>query len=64
MDSSDVAELSSIANSLEDILRRIDQLSRRYEGTPREDDAIRLRDVERGLGSALRRLEAAVRDLR
>jgi hypothetical protein len=59
--SSDLAELSSISTTLDDILRRIDDISRRYEGTPREDFAVRLRDVERALGSAGRRLEALLR---
>ena len=61
VDSSDLAELSSLATTLDDILRRMDDMSRRYEGTPREDFAVRLRDVERGLGSTVRRLEALMR---
>ena len=61
VESSDLAELSSIATTLDDILRRIDDMSRRYEGTPREDFAVRLRDVERSLGSSVRRLEALLR---
>ena len=59
--SSDLAELSSISTTLDDILRRMDEISRRYEGTPREDFAVRLRDVERALGSSVRRLEALLR---
>ena len=61
VESSDLAELSSISTTLDDILRRIDDMSRRYEGTPREDFAARLRDVERSLGSSVRRLEALLR---
>jgi len=61
VESSDLAELSSISTTLDDILRRIDDMSRRYEGTPREDFASRLRDVERTLGSSVRRLEALLR---
>ena len=59
--SSDLAELSSIGTTLDDIMRRIDDMSRRYEGTPREDFAVRLREVERAMGSAVRRLEALLR---
>ena len=61
VESSDLAELSSIATTLEDILHRIDDMSRRYEGTPREDFAVRLREVDRSLGSGVRRLEALLR---
>jgi hypothetical protein len=61
VDSGDLAELSSISTTLDDILRRIDDISCRYEGTPREDFAVRLRDVERALGSTVRRLEALLR---
>jgi hypothetical protein len=64
VESGDLAELSSISTTLDDLLRRIDAMSERYEGTPREDFAMRLRDVERGLGSTVRRVEALLRTSR
>ena len=64
VETSDLAELSSIETTLDDIMRRIDDMSRRYEGTPREDFAVRLREVERAMGSAIRRLESLLRSPR
>ena len=61
MESSDLSDLSSVSSTLDDMTARIEAIARRYEDSPREDLAARLREVERSLGSAVRRLEALLR---
>ncbi|MGQ0830551.1 MAG: hypothetical protein ACT4OV_02630 [Microthrixaceae bacterium] len=56
----DSAQLSSLATALEDLTRRITRLADGYQGSPREDIAADLYDVERNLQAAQRRLEALV----
>ena len=58
------AELSSLASAMDDIERRIGALAARYEGTPREDLANSLYEVERSLATGSRRLEKILRELR
>jgi hypothetical protein len=57
------AELSSLASVLDDLQRRIAQVAAQYEGSPREDVAAGLYEVERSLSSASRRLGKILRDL-
>ena len=59
----DSAQLSSLATALEDLTRRITRLADGYQGSPREDVAADLYDVERNLQAAQRRLEALVASL-
>lgn len=56
----DSAQLSSLSTALEDLTRRITRLADGYQGSPREDIAADLYDVERNLQAAQRRLEALV----
>jgi hypothetical protein len=62
--SSDSAELSSVASTLDDLTARVDAIAGRFTGTKQEDVALGLHDVERLLRSASRRLESVRRDLR
>lgn len=64
MNESDVAELSSLANTLDEAARRLEAIARRYEDTDEDDVAARLRDAERSLTTALRRVESIVRSAR
>ena len=54
----DAAQLSSLSTALEDLTRRITELADRYQGSPREDVAADLYEIERQLLTATRRLKA------
>lgn len=56
----DAAHLSSLSTALEDLTKRITTLADDYQGSPREDVAADLYDVERHLQSAHRRLRTLV----
>jgi hypothetical protein len=57
------AELGSIASTIEQLRDRIDQMAAGLDGTPREDLAFGLADVERNLRAGARRLERLLRDI-
>ena len=59
----DGAELSSLSSVIRDLLERVTEVARRYEGTDREDVAFELYEVERGLRGASRRLDRLTRGL-
>lgn len=59
----DVAHLSSLSSALEDLSDRITALANGYQGSPREDVAADLYDVERNLQAAHRRLRTLVAKL-
>jgi hypothetical protein len=59
----DTAHLSSLSSALEDLTDRITALANGYQGSPREDVAADLFDVERNLQAAHRRLRALVAKL-
>ncbi len=61
---SDRAELSALATSLEEITTRLTALADRYQGTPRDDVADGLYEVERSLVGASRKLERVLRAMR
>jgi Mg2+ and Co2+ transporter CorA len=54
----DPAQLSSLSTSLGDLATRISDLAALYQGSPRQDVAADLFDVERHLNAAHRRLRA------
>jgi Mg2+ and Co2+ transporter CorA len=54
----DTAQLSSLSTALEDLTRRITELADQYQGSPREDVASDLYEIERQLVTATRRLQA------
>jgi Mg2+ and Co2+ transporter CorA len=54
----DSAQLSALSTSLSDLVDRVTRLADRYQGSPREDVAADLYDVERHLQAADRRLRA------
>lgn len=56
----DTAHLSSLSTALEDLTKRITSLADGYQGSPREDVAADLYDVERHLEAAHRRLRTLV----
>ena len=56
----DSAQLSSLSTALDDLTQRITSLADDYQGSPREDVASDLYDVERNLQAAARRLRALV----
>lgn len=57
----DHAELASLTTMLEDLTGRVTKLAEDYQGTPREDVAFDLFEVERLLRGASRRLSKVVR---
>ncbi len=59
----DGAELSSLSSVIRDLMERVSEVSRRYEGTDREDVSFELYEVERGLRGATRRLDRLTRSL-
>jgi hypothetical protein len=61
--SSEHAQLSAASTTLDDLTERITAVAERYDGTPREDVAAALYEVERALRSAARRLRSVVVDL-
>lgn len=60
---SDGAQLSSSLTGLEDLTKQITEIADRYSGTPDEDVAADLYEVERALRSATRRLTRVVHRL-
>lgn len=59
----DAAQLSSLSTALEDLSERITSLANDYQGSPREDVAADLFEIERLLVSAHRRLRTLVSKL-
>lgn len=59
----DAAHLSSLSSSLRELTDRVTVLAEGYQGSPREDVAADLYDVERNLKAASRRLAALVAKL-
>lgn len=59
----DGAELSSLSSVIRDLVERVTEVARRYEGTDREDVSFELYEVERGLRGATRRLDRLTRSL-
>lgn len=59
----DVTHLSSLSSALGDLTERITSLADGYQGSPREDVAADLYDVERHLQAAHRRLRGLVNKL-
>ena len=59
----DGAELSSLSSVIRDLVERVAEVARRYEGTDREDVSFELYEVERGLRGATRRLDRLTRSL-
>jgi len=59
----DGAELSSLSSVVRDLIERVSDVARRYEGTAREDVSFELYEVERGLRGATRRLDRLTRSL-
>lgn len=58
---SDRAELSALATSLDELTRRITAAPDRYRGSPRDDVADGLYEVERSLVTAARKLDRVLR---
>ena len=56
----DAAQLSSLSSALEDLTQRITTLADGYQGSPRQDVAADLYEVERQLQAAHRRLRTLV----
>lgn len=59
----DTAHLSSLSTALEDLTKRITALADGFQGSPREDVAADLYDVERHLQAAHRRMGTLLRKL-
>ncbi|MGK2949926.1 MAG: hypothetical protein ACSLFP_15245 [Acidimicrobiales bacterium] len=59
----DVAHLSSVSTALSELSDRVTALADGYQGSPREDVAADLYDVERNLRAADRRLRAMLNKL-
>jgi hypothetical protein len=53
----DPAQLSSLSTALDELMERIIALADGYQGSPREDVASDLYEVERNLQAAARRLK-------
>jgi hypothetical protein len=60
----DRAELSALATSVAEVTRRVTAAADRLRGTPRDDIANGLYEVERSLLTAGRKLDRVIRDLR
>ena len=58
---SDLAELSTVATQIDELVERVTHLAERHRGTDLDDLAIRLFEVERSLHAASRNLSAARR---
>ena len=61
--SSEHAQLSAVSTTLEELTERVTSVAHHYDGTPREDVAAALYEVERSLRAAARRLRSVVDDL-
>lgn len=62
--STDLAELSSMAATLSDVLARVTEMAERYHKAERDDVANDLFEVERSLRTADRRINRASKTLR
>jgi hypothetical protein len=60
----DRAELSALATSVDEVTRRVTAAADRLRGTPRDDIANGLYEVERSLLTAGRKLDRVIRALR
>jgi hypothetical protein len=60
----DRAELSALATSIDEVTRRVTEAADRLRGTPRDDIANGLYEVERSLLTAGRKLDRVIRALR
>lgn len=56
----DAAHLSSLSTALDELTERITRLADDFQGSPREDVASDLYEVERNLQAAARRLRGLV----
>ena len=56
----DTAQLSSLSTALDDLSKRVTDLAEEFHGSPREDVAADLYEVERHLVTAARRLKAVL----
>lgn len=56
----DTAQLSSLASALGELRERVTTLAEGYQGSPREDVAADLYEVERNLIAATRRLQSVL----
>ena len=61
---SDRAELSALATTLDDLTTRLTATADRLHGSPRDDVAEGLYEVERSLRTASRKLERVLRSMR
>ena len=53
----DTAQLSSLSTALDDLAKRVTEVAEQLHGSPREDVAADLYEVERHLVAAARRLK-------
>jgi hypothetical protein len=60
----DAAHLSSLSTALDELTERITRLADDFQGSPREDIASDLYEVERNLQAAARRLRSLVDKVR
>ncbi|MFT7473404.1 MAG: hypothetical protein ACI81L_000319 [Verrucomicrobiales bacterium] len=58
---SDLAELSTVATQIDELVDRVVVVAETYRGGDRDDVAIRLFEVERSLHAARRNLQSALR---
>ena len=58
---SDLAELSTVATQIDELVERIVEVAEKYHGSDRADIAVRLFEVERSLKGAGRNLQSARR---
>ena len=56
----DTAQLSSLSTALDDLSKRVTELADQFQGSPREDLAADLYEVERHLTAAGRRLKGVL----
>ena len=56
-------QLSSVSTALHDLTTRVSDLAESLSGSPREDVANALYEVERSMSTAARRLDQLVSDL-
>jgi hypothetical protein len=62
--SSEAAQLSAILSSVDELAGRVADVADGLAGTPRDDIASDLYEVERSLRTAVRRLDRTVQSLR
>jgi hypothetical protein len=61
---SDRAQLSALATTLDDVTRRVVEIADNYRGSPRDDIAFGIDQVERSLNAAARQLAKTMRSMR